>query len=205
MKNAAFALVFLTFLGSSISAQFVSPVPVVEKEVRDGSSTKLRSIQLDNVKRESKKNPTDKLGPASVNNFLAIKEDFEKIQLLEGHIVKVYTTGRQIEYAKIAAFSSELNLSASRLKKNLFSLPDKGGKDSPDELRTDGKKLPNDVKNLIVELDNKIGAFINNPIFASSKKAKPEEKEKAEAALMHVIVLSGALQQEAEKQTRAKK
>ena len=205
MKNTALALFFLTFLVSSVSAQFISPVPVVEKEVRDGSSTKLRSMELDRVKREAKKNPTEKLGPASVNNFLEIKEDFEKIQVLENNIVKTYTTGKQIQFAKIAAYSSELNQSAERLKKNLFSSPNQDLRALPEESRKDEKKLPNGLKNLIVELDSKIGAFVGSPIFAADKKAKPEEKDKARSDLEQVIRLSIALKQESEKQTQSKK
>jgi len=202
MKNTALAVFFLAFLASSISAQFVSPVPVIETEVRELSSVKLRSIELDRIKRDAKKNPSEKLGPAAVNNFLEIKEDFEKIQVLEGNIVKVYTREKVIEYAKIAAFSAEINQSASRLKMNLFTLSKKDRKDLPE--KSEQKNLPNGVKNLIVELDNKLGAFVNSPIFTASKKAKSDEKETAQAALEQVIRLSEALKQEAEKQTQPK-
>jgi hypothetical protein len=202
MKITACAVVFLMFLASSISAQFVSPVPVFETEVRDKSSIKLRSIELARIKREAGKTPSDNPGPAGVNHFLEIKEDFEKIQLLENDIVKVYTTGKQIEYTRIAAFSAEINKSASRLKENLFSLPNKVPKNLPDEPEIKEKTLPNGVKDLIVELDNTIGAFVSNPIFLSSKKAKPKEIEKAETDLAQVIRLSIALQQEAEKQPK---
>lgn len=205
MKNAALAVFFLTFLASSIAAQFVSPVPVMEKEVRDGTSTKLRSMELDRVKREAKKKAAENLAPAAVNHFLEIKEDFEKIQVLEGRIVAVYTRGTVIEYARIAAFSAELNESASRLNKNLFSLPDKDQKDLPEKPDRAEKALPADVKNLIVELDSIIGAFVSNPIFTASKKAGREEKERARSALEQVIKFSEALKQEAEKQIQAKK
>ena len=205
MKKTALTMAFLAFLASSISAQFVSPVPVIEKEVRETSSIKLRSIELDRVKRESQKTPVERLGPAAVNNFLEIKKDFEKIQVLEGNIVAVYTRGKVIEYARIAAFSGELGQSAGRLKKNLFSLPNDARKDLPEKTEQAEKPFPKDVKNLIVELDKTIGAFVGNPIFTSSKKAGREEKEKAEAALEQVIKISEALKQEAEKQTRAKK
>jgi hypothetical protein len=204
MKNAALAVFFLTFLASSITAQYVSPVPVMEKEVRDGSSTKMRSMELDRAKREAGVNPIEKFGPAAVNNFLEIKQDFEKIQVLEGNIVKVYTRGKVIEYARLAAFSAELNASAARLKRNLFSLPKKDGEDVPEESKQDEEKLPGDVKNLIVELDDTLGAFIGNPIFSTSKKSGREEKAKAEASLERLIKVSEALRQEAEKQTQAK-
>jgi hypothetical protein len=205
MKNTAVAVFFLAFLASSVGAQFVSPVPVAEREVRDGTSTKMRSLELDRVKREAGINPIEKFGPAAVNNFLEIKQDFEKIQVLDGNIVRVYMRGKVIEYARIAAFSAELGESAARLKKNLFSLPDEAEKDSPKKTEEDEKPLPNDVKNLIVELDNTIGAFVGNPIFTTSKKSGREEKEKARGALERLIYISEALKQEAEKQTQATK
>jgi hypothetical protein len=204
MKNTTLTVFFLAFLGSSVAAQFISPVPVIEREIRDNSSVKLRSIELDRIKRDAKKTTSEKLGPAAVNNFLEIKQDFEKIQILESNIVKVYTTGKQIEYTRIAAFSAEINESASRLKKNLFSPQTREPEKLPDENRQAGKSLPNGVKNLIVELDNTIGAFVNNPIFLTTKKAKLKEMEKAETDLEQVIRLSIALRQEAENQTRPK-
>lgn len=204
VKNTAYLVIFLAFFWSSISAQFVSPLPVVETEIRDNSSLKIRSIELDRIKRDAKKKSSENLGPASVNNFLEIKVDFEQIQILENNIVTVYTTGKQIEYQKIAAFSAELNQSASRLKKNLFSPQNNDQKKLPDQPEVQGKTLPGDVKNLIVELDKTIGAFVNNPIFLTSKKTRLKEKEKAEADLEQVIRLSIALKQESEKQTRPK-
>jgi len=205
MKNTACALFFLAFLGSSIYAQFVSPVPVVESEIRDNSSPKMRSIEMDRIKRDARKINTEKLGPASVNSFLEIKEDFEKIQMLQSNIVKSYTTGKEIQYSKIASFSAELNRSASRLKKNLFLTQNKDLKMSPGvEPEESEESLPKDVKYLIVGLDNAIGNFVDNPIFLSSKKIKIKEKEKAATDLEQVLKLSTALQLAAEKQIRPK-
>ena len=204
MKNTTCPVFFLMFLASSISAQYISPVPVIEKEIRDNSSVTMRSIELDRIKRDAKKTTPEKLGPASVNNFLEVKEDFEKIQVLESNIVTVYTTGKQIEYTKIAGFSAEINQSAARLKKNLFFLENKDPKKLSDEPEPAEKALPDGVKNLIIELDKTIGAFVTNPIFISPKKAKLKEKEKAEDDLKQIIRLSAALKQAAEGQAPAK-
>jgi len=204
MKNTVWLVFFLLFLVSSISAQFVSPVPVVEAEVRDNTSIRMRSIELDRIKREAKKTNSENPGPASVNNFLEIKEDFEKIQKLDSSIITTYKTGKQIQYAKIAAFSSELNQSAARLKENLFSIQNKDQKSLSNDTKTDENKLPPAVPNLIVELDKTLGDFVNNPIFLDSKKPKIKEKEKAQADLEQVIRLSAALKQAAENQTQSK-
>jgi hypothetical protein len=204
MKNTIWLVFFLLFLVSSISAQFVSPVPVVEAEVRDNTSIRMRSIELDRVKRAAKKINTENPGPASVNHFLEIKEDFEKIQTLDSSIITTYKTGKQIQYAKIAAFSSELNQSAARLKKNLFSNQNKDQNALPEETKTQENNFSPVVPNLIVELDKTLGDFVGNPIFTDSKKPKMKEREKAEADLEQVIRLSAALKQAAEKQTQSK-
>jgi hypothetical protein len=206
MKNTVCLVGFLLFLVSSISAQFVSPVPVVETEVRDNTSIRMRSIELDRVKRDLKKTSSEKIGPASVNKFLEIKEDFEKIQKLESGIVTTYTTGKIIQYSKIALLSAEIIQSASRLKGNLFAPQNKDKNALSETAKAEEKAetLPKDVKNLIVELDNAVGAFVNSPIFVSSKKAKLDDKEKAEADLEQIIRISAALKQESEKQTQPK-
>lgn len=196
MKNTACLAAFLLFLVSSVPAQFVSPVPVIETEVRDNSSIKIRSIELDRVKRESRRKNPEKPGKASVNNFLEIKEDFEKIQNLQSAIVAVYTTEKQINYAKIAALSAELNLSALRLRVNLFPSQDKE-KILPDDASTN--KQIQEIKNLIVELDNAIGAFVGSPMFSNAKKADLEVREKTESGIRRVIELSDVLKREAEK------
>jgi hypothetical protein len=204
MKNTVWLVFFLLFLVSSISAQFVSPVPVIEAEIRDNTSIKWRSINLDRVKRDAKKTNTENPGPASVNHFLEIKEDFEKIQKLDSSIITTYKTGKQIQYAKIAAFSSELNRSAARLKENLFSNQNKDQNALPGETKTQENNFSSVVPNLIVELDKMLGDFVSNPIFTDSKKPKMKEKEKAEADLEQVIRLSAALKQASEKQTQSK-
>ena len=73
-----------------------------------------------------------------------------------------------------------------------------------DEPKPAEKALPDGVKNLIIELDKTIGAFVTNPIFISPKKAKLKEKEKAEDDLKQIIRLSAALKQAAEGQAPAK-
>ena len=83
-------------------------------------------------------------------------------------------------------------------------LSNKDPKELPDKLEPEesGKTVPNEVKKLIVELDNAIGAFVNNPIFQNSVKASL--KEKAEEDLKQIIRLSAALRQAAERQAQAK-
>ena len=206
MKNTVYLLFFGVFLASSVSAQFVSPVPVAEIEMRDISSQKRRALELDRVKKDAKKINTEKLGPASVNNFLEIKADFEKIQLLQSDLVKVYTTGKRIDFARIGFFSGEINLSAAKLKENLFQRPDKDQKNTLQEPETveKDKNLPQDLPKLIVELDDAIGSFVSNQIFLNPKKAKLKEREKAEADIVAVIKISAALRQEAERRAQPK-
>src|SRR5215217_6180668 len=96
MKQIIFLSFSLILIASStVFAQFQSPVPVIESEIRDGSSIKMRSIELERVKRDS-----NKLNPKTTNKeqiikFAKIKEDFEKIQKLQDEIIKAYSKGKQ--------------------------------------------------------------------------------------------------------------
>jgi hypothetical protein len=207
MKNRAFLMFLLFFLASSAAtAQFVSPVPVTETEMRDKSSVKIRSIELERVKRDAGKKGIEKIGRASVNNFLEIKADFEKIQKLESEIITVYRTGREINFARIAALSAEINQSAARLRENLFAPQNKDSR-TPSEGAGKPEKealTAQPIVNLIVELDDAIGAFVVNPIFLTPKKAADEDRARAEFDLGRIIKFSAALKREAEKNAPAK-
>jgi hypothetical protein len=204
MKSIASVSFLVALLASCAAAQFVSPVPVVEAEIRDNSSVRMRSITLDRFKREARKKTSEQLGPAAVNNFLEIKEDFEKIQMLESDIVRVYTTGKQIEYSKIAGFSAAINQSAARLKTNFLAAQKADRKKSPERPNAPEKALPNGVEPLIIELDNAIGAFVGNRIFLDPPKSKLRDREQAEVDLDRIIRLSAALREAAERQIQAK-
>ena len=98
-KIIFFGITNLLFISSIVVAQI--PNPVADTEMRDGSSIRRRSIELERVKRDAVKlRPTEDSTERTIK-FAEIKEDFENIQKLQSEIVKAYTTGKNINYEKI--------------------------------------------------------------------------------------------------------
>lgn len=196
MKNTFYFTFFLLFFSTSISAQMLpSPFPVAEKEIREGSSIKIRSIELERVKRDAN-NRNSKDSPAIVRNFDEVKEDFEEIQILQTKIINIYTKGKEINYEKISRASAEMKKKALRLDKNLFGL-------KPDEkamkVKTATLYEQKSVRDLIIELDKNIEVFINSPVFKNNKLVDQEATEKAQNELEEIIRLTEMLSKEAKK------
>lgn len=188
MKQLVFSsLCLLIFLTSSNIGQV--PRPVAEIEMRDSSSLKRRSIELERVKRDADKPFAKESSDEIFNRFAIIKEDFENIQRLQAEIIKAYTTGKQINYQKISESAAELNKKAVRLEANLFNIKAIAHK------KIDKKKqLP--IRDLIIELDKALGNFTNSPVFKDSKLIEQKDAEKSQQQLEKVIKLSEILTKE---------
>src|SRR6478672_5859168 len=100
MKCTIWCVVGLLFFTSAIFAQ-ISPHPVLEAEIRDNTSIRMRSMQLERVKRESTEVVSEEPSKERLVKLAEIKEDFENIQKLQNEIVKAYTTGKKINFEKI--------------------------------------------------------------------------------------------------------
>jgi hypothetical protein len=189
MKKMIFLLLcLLLFATFSNFAQVLQTV--TEIEMRDSSSLKRRSIELERVKRDADK-PFAKESDEEVSiRFAKIKEDFENIQKLQAEIIKAYTTGKQINYQKISESAAELNKKAIRLEANLFNIKAIVNK------KIDKKKQP-PVRDLIIELDKALGNFTDSPVFKSSKLIEQKDAEKSQQQLEKVIKLSEILSKEA--------
>jgi hypothetical protein len=169
----------------------------------ENRNIKDRSIELERVKRDADKpDSSNQPSPAmSAAKFQEVKEDFENVQRLEDEIVKIYTTSKQIDFVKISQNAAGINKSAARLESNLFP-PDpkqKNGKNADVNSTESGSKLPEDVKSLIVDQDNTLAAFVANPIFTNPKVVTPADNAKAHDDLQRLIMLSAALQVQADK------
>lgn len=216
--------VFLFALSANIFAQ-VMPPGSSDKNL-DDRNVKDRSIELDKIKRDAEKADKNNQQSSQVEQlkFTEIKEDFEKIQMLQTGIIEAYTKGKQIDYTKISTNADEISKSGTRLKGNLFAAPvveekkdSKDAKKSKDKKKepvqptpTEEKKepeqpLPTDVKNLIVELDNTLAVFTANPMFTNPKVVSVADNAKAKSDLERVIKLSAALNQEADKMSKGGK
>lgn len=156
--------------------------------MRDVNSIRMRSLELERVKREANKlRPAETSEEADIR-FARIKDDFEGIQKLESVIVKTYTTGKTIDYEKIQRSAAEINKRAIRLGINFFkSSPSNDSDTLSQELARKG------VRALIIEFDKKLGEFVGSPLFRDHTVADAAETAKAETNLKILVGLSDAL------------
>ena len=209
-------IIFGAAVFSNVVAQVVPPGSS-DKNL-DDRNIKDRSIELDKIKRDADRDNRSSLSsdPATKLKFTEIKEDFEKIQMLQNGIVEAYTKSKQINYSKISANAGDISKSGMRLKGNLFAavVEDKKAskkskkKDSVQTTSTEDKTekpLPTDVKSLIVELDNTIVAFTGSPMFTNPKVVSAADNIKAQADLARLIKLSDTLSLEADKTSKGGK
>ena len=175
-----FGVIFFT----SLSGLAQVPNPVADNEMRDGSSIRRRSIELERVKREANTPSFQETSEEQKIRFTKIKEDFEGLQKLQAAIIKAYTTEKVINYAKITELATEITKKAIRLNESLFNLKALIG--SP-KVKTLKQK---DVKDLIIELDNAIGDFVDSPVFKNSTTVESKLIEKSQIDLEKIIAIS---------------
>lgn len=192
MRTAIFLVVGLFCITTSGFAQ-VSPRPVADAEIRDGNSTRMRSLQLERVKRDSKKIALPEASKEQIVKLGEIKDDFENIQKLQDKIVKTYTTGKTINYSKIGESAANMTKKAIRLDTNLFGAEPVKLTDLPADVKSKS------VRTLIIELDRAIGTFVKSPIFESGKLVDLNVSAKSDLDLRRIIFLSEALSREAKK------
>lgn len=192
MKKSGLLVSCILVFAVDIIAQLPRPVPVVEMEIRSGSSIKMRSAELERVKRESNRISADD-SKENLLKFEEIKEDFENIQKLQSKVVRVYTTGKTIDFNKIGELSSEISKKAVRLERNLF---EQRSEKTVNDKYLERKK----VRDLIIELDGAIGNFTSGQIFKNIKLVDTENAQKSQDQLRKIIKLSGKLSIEASTQ-----
>lgn len=202
--NRTFILAsFVLIVGLCFSAfGQVTPAPPGAGDRNTGDTNiKDRSIELERVDREMRK--SDRAAESTTKvNFAQIKEDFEQIQVVfDKGIVETYRTSNPMNYSKIADSATELKDRATRLRSNLFPEASKKSKDKKDttEYVTVSGAPADVVKNLIVNLNSSLSAFVSSPIFQSTKVVDPKESEAAKANLEAIIAQSNQLSLEAGK------
>ena len=180
---------------SLASGQSPAPSGAGDKTLGD-RNIKERSVELERVSRDMKK-----ATPASKEDqerqFLEIKEDFERIQHSQSEIVDGYTKAKTVDYEKMSENAEKIHAGAKRLMGNLF--PPTEQKKGDKKVETLAAPMPTDVKTLIVELDNAVGAFTANPMFTNPEVVNVEDNKKAKAELEKIIGVSSALKKESDK------
>ncbi|HYJ92158.1 MAG TPA: hypothetical protein VEV84_12670 [Pyrinomonadaceae bacterium] len=201
-RNTLFASFVLTLAFCLGAYGQASPAPPGAGDRNTGDTNiKERSVELERVDRDMHKNQKS-AEPTPKVNFDQIKEDFEQIQVaFDKGIVQTYRTSNPMNYAKIADSATELKDRATRLRSNLFpdaAKKNKEKKDTAEYVPVSG--APADVvKNLIVNLNGSLGAFVASPIFQSTKVVDPKDSEAAKANLDAIIAQSNQLSIEAGK------
>jgi hypothetical protein len=199
---------------SNIYAQQVTPPTVSgDKDLRD-TNVKSRSVDLERVERDARKNEKSAANPSAVKTedklaakYEEIKTDFEQIQLSQDVVVKTYQRSVKIDYVQISKSALEINKSALRLNSNLFPAPPVENTDAKKQVKKEDKtekepKQAKSVRDLIVDLDNTIGSFAASTMFQNLRVIDTAVSEKAKLDLGKIIELSALLSAEALKTSR---
>jgi hypothetical protein len=195
-------LSLLTISAAVCAAGQVTPPSVPDNANIQDNSLKMRSVEMERIKREEVRAEAAKFAPLNSklkDKFPEIKEDFEGVQVSQSAIVSAYTTGKTIDYAAIETNAETIIKKAKRLDANLF--PEATSQDTKAESNESKKKpeQPKTLRDLILELDDTIGSFVSSKIFANLQVIEPEEAIKTRADLLKIQKLSEKLSEEAKK------
>jgi hypothetical protein len=199
---AAVLIISSAFLLSAVAQDHGPPAGGSDKNLRDsGTDLKGRSNEIERIVRDAKK-PESRARDAKkpetppVPNFAEIKEDFERIQIINSDLFQARASKR--EYGHISESAAEIEKRAIRLQCNLF--PPKSTKPSKEnEPVTEDQEL----KSLLTQLDNLIGSFTQNPMFQNPKVVNPEDSPNAQKDLDAVIKVSARIRNEADRMKNA--
>lgn len=204
------ALIFSAAVFSNTHAQQTPPPGAGDTDLRD-TDVKRRSLEMERIERDAKTKEKTPGKSAKKNEeelavkYAEIKTDYEKMQLSQDAVIKVYQARGKIDYAQIGTLAGEINKSARRLNSNLFPLPrvenPEAKKDNKEANENETEIIPKsmNVKDLIVELDNSIAGFVTSPMFRNLRAIDAEAAGKARLELEKIIALSALLSSEARK------
>lgn len=193
----AAVLIITPALSSVVAQEHGPPAGGSDRNLRDESSPiKGRSNEIERVKRDAEK-PEKSNRPESrpAPNFTEIKEDFERIQIINNDVLQA--SGAP-DYQVISDSAAEIKKRAIRLKSNLF--PPESGKKSKE-----AKPGPEDqeLKSLLTALDASIASFTHSPIFQNTKIVNPEDSTNAQKELENIIKLSARIGLEADRRKKS--
>ena len=137
--------------------------------------------------------------PAELELKLAlaqIKEDFERIQIVNNTMMRAVSIGEALDYKQISEVAEEINKRAKRLKTNLVILDlEDGKKVQRPQVATDGEQ----VRTLLLMLNHLIKSFVTSPLFQNLKVTDVRQLAKARQDLADIIELSHSVRKSAEK------
>ena len=132
-----------------------------------------------------------------------IKEDFERIQLIEREMIISVFVAKLVDYQQILKTSAEIRKRATRLKTNL-AYPEPPNRDSSRTSRAGHED--EDIKVSLTNLDQAIMSFVMNPIFQLRQQVVESRLAiKATSDLMDIVELSDTLKKHAQRLEREAK
>jgi hypothetical protein len=138
-------------------------------------------------------------GPAE-SALPQIKEDFERIQLIEREMMRSVFTNNSVDYQQILKTTAEIKKRAMRLRTNL-AYPE------PDNRQDGTKGRPSqeeDIKVSLVRLDQTIMSFVTNPIFQLTQQVvDAHTATRAGSDLRDIVELSEAITKNLERLNKA--
>jgi len=173
-------------------AQRTPPAGASDKNLKgELDGVRERSSEIERVRRDAEK-PDRKAEKSPEDKFPRIKEDFERIQIVNAEVLQA---GGTPDYARLSDAAEEVRKRAARLKSDLFA--------SESEKKPKGEggegEVQTDLKSLLSALDGALARFVNSPIFQNTKVVNPHDSAKAKADLDEVIKLSTRVAKEADK------
>lgn len=185
-------LVSLPALASTVVARQIGPSGGVrsnnpkDKIIEDN----LRSTEIERVRRAAVKHE----GRPDDRKFPSVKEDFERIQIVNNVLQEGATAG--MAYGHVAEGAAEIKKRAARLGANLF--PPTTGKPKA-AYDPSVAECVGDMKSLLAELDRAILGFVSNPMFGNTKVVNIPDSSEARRELERVVKLSSHVRQLADK------
>jgi hypothetical protein len=167
-----------------------------DKDLKDSTSdVKGRSNEIERVKRDLEKPESETTTSAAPPGFSQIKEDFERIQIINSDVLQVNASSGLPAYERIAEAAAEMEKRAVRLKTNLFA---------PKPVKQAKEKAPSateqqELKALLPALDKAIADFTHSPIFQGTGVANAADIANAQKELEKVINFSGDIKVEADR------
>jgi hypothetical protein len=188
----AVILTVLPALASTVVARQLGPPGGIrtnnpkDKIIEDN----LRSTEIERVRRAATKHE----GHPADHKFPAIKEDFERIQIVN-NVLQEGATGR-VDYGRVAEGAAEIKKRAARLSANIFpTTTDK----QPTAQNPSAAERGGDLKSLLAQMDDAIHGFVSNPMFENTKVVNIPDSSEARRDLERIIRLSGKVKQAADK------
>jgi hypothetical protein len=190
---AAFAFVAVTPLSPAL-AQGPPPGGPDKNMKSETDGARARSSELERVKRDAEK-PDRKAEASPEEKFPQIKEDFERIQIVNGEVLQA---GGTPDYVRLSEAAEEVRRRAARLKSNLFA-PEPEKKSKREAVEEEDHA---DLKSLLSALDEALAGFVNSPIFQNTRVVNPQDSAKARHDLDEIIKLCARVLKEADRLKR---